>query len=404
MRGRSWLISALVLGSMVACSGGDGSDDPKGLEGAPAGGASAEGGTNARGEDAITGGSPGSTPVADAGAAETPDAAPPPPDAAPPEPDAHPVPTCSGEAFTALNERMSYDDEFGLRYQGLSGETNPLDAILLDIKDPARRLMPGFYDLAGTNLDDCEICLAGLKGCDPATGRCGKVFYPRAGVVEITSYGDVGEQFTATLHGIEFEEVEVDPNTAHSTPVADGEIWCNQGQTIDVEVLPTPVEVGETVRNFSLQNCDTEEFVDIYSLGAEAKGLWLIAAAGWCSACAQFLPAAFDAMAQIDGDLGAGALVPMIIVGEDSNYNQPTTEFCRRYARHYGADPGIFYVDHDGRASFATTFQYIWPYISDAGEFSLPWNALIKGGTFEYFYGDRSGISDLNTKLNEILR
>ncbi len=402
MRGRSWGLSAVVLISLVACGGG-GSDDPTPIDGA--GGAA--GGTAARAPDAAAAGENGSGTNPDAAAppVETPDAAPaPPPDAAPPEPDAYPVPSCTGEAFTALNERMSYDDEFGLRYQGLSGETNPLDAILLDIKDPARRLMPGFYDLAGTNLDDCEICLAGLKGCDPATGRCGKVFYPRAGVVEITSYGDVGEQFTATLHGIEFEEVEVDPNTAHSTPVAEGEIWCNQGQTIDVEVLPTPVEVGETVRNFSLQNCDTEEFVDIYSLGAEAKGLWLIAAAGWCSACAQFLPAAFDAMAQIDGDLGAGVLVPMIIIGEDSNYNEPTTEFCRRYARHYGADPGIFYVDHDGRASFATTFQYIWPYISDAGEFSLPWNALIQGGTFEYFYGDRSGISDLNTKLNEILR
>jgi hypothetical protein len=257
MRGRSWLISAFVLVSLSACGGG-GSDDPTNLEGA--GGTVGAGGASATG-DASAGGTPnGSSPTPDAGSPpeETPDAAPPPPDAAPPEPDAYPVPSCQGEAFTAVNERMSYDDEFGLRYQGLNGDANPLDAILLDIKDPARRLMPGLYDLAGTNLDDCEICLAGLKGCDPATGRCGKVFYPRAGVVEISSYGDVGERFTATLHGIEFEEVEVDQQTAHSTPVEGGEIWCNQGQTIDVEVLPTPVEVGETVRNFSLQNCRSQ--------------------------------------------------------------------------------------------------------------------------------------------------
>ena len=46
----------------------------------------------------------------------------------------------------------------------------------------------------------------------------------------------------------------------------------------------------------------------------------------------------------------------------------------------------------------------MWPYPDATGQFGLPWNALIKGGTFEYFYSDRSGQSDLNTALNAILQ
>jgi hypothetical protein len=34
------------------------------------------------------------------------------------------------------------------------------------------------------------------------------------------------------------------------------------------------------VRDFSLQNCETEEFVSMHDLGATAKGLWFIATAG----------------------------------------------------------------------------------------------------------------------------
>jgi hypothetical protein len=404
MRGfRNVCVLAIALLSAAGCEGEGGGGDTQVLPGASGTG----GGASASGVDAGEGAGPESNNAGGAPAAQTPDALAAPtaqePDAAPPEPDAAPLPTCEGEAFAAVNERATLEAA-GLHYQGLDGEANPMNAVLLDIRDTEGRIGPGLYDLAGTNLADCEVCVAGLKGCNPATGRCQQVFYPKSGVVEITALGAVGEHFTATLHGVEFEEVTVAPNTNRSTPVEGGDTWCNADQVIDLEILPRPVMLGEVVSDFQLQNCGTGEMVSMHELGANAKAMWFVASAGWCSACAQFLPGVFDAIGQIQGQLGADALKPVIIVGEDANYGQPDVAFCRSYADHYGADPNIFYVDHDGTGSFATTFQHIWPYIGPNGEFALPWNALVRGTTFEYFYADRSGESDLNTALNAILR
>ena len=337
------------------------------------------------------------------------DAVAPAPDAAVPDaavPDAvvvPPPPVCEGEAFVAVNERATLE-AFGLHYQGLDGEANPMNAILLDIRDTEGAIGPGTYDLAGTNLADCTVCVAGLTGCNPATGQCRKVFYPKAGVVEITALEGVGGRFTATLQGIELEEVTVARGTNESTPVPGGETWCNPTQLIDQEILPRPVQVGEAISDFALQNCESGEFVNLHDLGAEAKAVWVIASAGWCAACRQFLPEAIRVLDQVDNDLGEGVMEAMIIVGEDSNYGQPTVEYCRQYAARYNTDISRFYIDHNGQGSFATTFQHIWPYPGANGEFSLPWNALVRGGTFEYFYADRSGMSDLNTALNAILR
>lgn len=395
-----WAV-ALWGGFALSGCGDGGGGDPAVLSGEPgaAGGAAGDG-ADAEGEGRSGGAD------ASVAAENAPDASwnvAPAPDAAPLPPDAAPLPTCEGSAFVAVNERATFEAT-GLHYQGLDGEANPMNAVLIDLRDPDQTLTPGVYDLAGTNLADCEICVAGLHGCNPATGRCQKVFYPRAGAIEITALGDVGEHFTATLHGVEFEEVTVAQGSNRSTPVAGGEVWCDTDHTVDTEILPRPALLGEAVTDFGLQNCGTGEFVNLHELGAEAKAVWILASAGWCSACAQFLPGALDAMNQIESQLGPDALKPMIIVGEDANYEVPTLDFCKSYANHYGADASRFYIDHDGQGSFATTFQHVWPYIGANGEFTLPWNALIRGGTFEYFYADRSGVSDLNTALNAILR
>jgi hypothetical protein len=302
----------------------------------------------------------------------------------------------------AVNEHLVLQND-GLHYQGLDGNMNPFDGVLLDIADTSGRVGPGTYDLAGTNLDHCDVCVTAYRECDPQQG-CHKVFYPRSGVVVIDTFGAVGEHFTATLHGVVFEQVTIDRDTHHSTPVPDGDTWCDAEQVIDQEVLPSPALVGETVTDFRVQNCATEHFVSLHNYGRNALGVWIIGSAGWCSACEQFIPQALRYLDQIEAQRGQFALRPMIIVGEDSNYKQPTLDFCRRYARHYGADPARFYIDHDGTSAFATTFQHIWPYLGANGEFGLPWNAIIRGRTFEYVYGDRSGQpEDLNAALQSIL-
>ncbi|MEZ4470127.1 MAG: hypothetical protein R3F60_04835 [bacterium] len=308
-----------------------------------------------------------------------------------------------GEGFVPVNERVTYEAA-GLHYQGIDGDRNPMRAVLVDLRDPDGSVGPGSYDLAGTNLADCEICVAGLTGCNPATGQCTKVFVPRAGTIEIEAIGSVNEQFTARLRGVDFVEVTVERGTNRSTPVPGGQTWCNAEQDIDVVVSPRPARIGEVVQDFALQNCETGEFVNVHALGADARALWLIGTAGWCPACREFPPQVVDVLGQIDAQLGAGAMQAMFILGEDASYGRPTVEYCRQYARRYMPDASSFYIDHNGEGSFATLFQYVWPYVGANGEFGLPWNALIRGGTFEYYYADRSGQSDLNTALNGILR
>lgn len=398
----------LAAALLAACEGGSAEGDPTVLPGVNGGGGSAEADASA-----AEGGAQAAAGAAGEHTANTPDAAVATQDAVPESPpdlgpdlapDLAPLPVCEGEPYVPLNERVTIEAN-GLHYQGLEGDAAPLRGILIDIRDTEGRLAPGRYDLAGTNLADCEVCVAGVTGCDPATGRCQKVFYPRAGVIDITSLGTtVGERFTATIHGLDMEQVRVEPDTNRSTPVPNGDTWCNAEQTIDQEIQPRPVMLGETVGDFSLQNCETGDMVSLYELAAEAKAVWIVATAGWCTACEEFDPQALAAMDQIEDALGPDALKPMMVVGEDANYARPTLDYCARYARHYGADPARFYIDHDGTSGFATLFRYIWPYIGPGGEFGLPWNAIIRGRTFEYFYADRSGQSDLNTALNEVLR
>jgi len=335
-------------------------------------------------------------------AAATPPA---PEDAAPPPPATEPPRAlCEGEPFGAVDEQVTVTAT-GLTYQGVDGNANPLSALIIEIRSPNGEVTPGVYDLAGTNFRSCEVCVLGLRGCNPMTGLCAQRFYPREGQVEITALGaDAGERFTATLRGIDMVEVDIDPNSLRSFPVDNGDTWCNPEQAIDLEIAAQPARLRETVRDFSLQNCETEEFVSIYDLGATAKGLWFIATAGWCPACAEFVPNAIMAIGDIERQLGPDALKPVIILGENANYGRPTLNYCKSYAARYDQSAARFYIDHDGTGSFATTFQYIWPYPGEDGSFGLPWNALIRGRTFEYFYSDRSGESDLNTALNAILR
>jgi hypothetical protein len=391
----------LLFGSLTAC-GGESADSPQEVVEAPPSRAPStdepepgEEGTNG-GDDAPL--------EADAGTEAPPevpaDAAVPPP----PEPDAGPaLPTCEGEPFEAVYERTRVD-ETGLHYQGFDEVSAPLNIILVDIADLSGAIGPGFYDLAGTNHRDCEVCVVGLRNCDLTNGGCQKVYYPYEGVVEITELGGEGERFAAKLHGIQFEQVDIDPNSRRSFPVENGDVWCSPEQSIEADILPPAARVGEVVKPFALQNCETEEFVDIHELGAEARALWFVGTAGWCAACAQFVPNAVAAMDQIERDLGPGVLKPVIVLGENADYGRPTLQYCRRYAARYADTADNFFIDHSGVSSFDTTFQYIWPYLGADGSFALPWNALVQGGTFEYFYGDRSGMSDLNTALNQILQ
>ena len=316
-------------------------------------------------------------------------------------------PTCSTTGFQVVREQSSVQG-FGLEYVALNTADTPYDALRVQIyNDWGGPTEPGTYSLDGINYADCGLCLLVYSGCT-AGGPCAKTFYAEAGSVEITAIGGVGSQFTAVLHDVVFDEVTIDPQSYVSTPVDGGETWCIDDFTYDQEVIdgsgadcdrPDIVCVGETVSDFSLQNCETEEMVSLYSLAEGKKALWLVLTAGWCPACHEWVPQVVSAY---NANAAAGLEI-MIIVGENNSGAQPTAAFCRSYAAQYSDDASNYYIDHDGEYSYATTFLNLWPYVDENGAFGLPWNALIDPATFEYVYGDGSGAGDLNAMLSGLL-
>lgn len=315
--------------------------------------------------------------------------------------------TCSREDFTPAIEQASTQG-FGLQYTAVSTTGTPFDRILVQIySDFGGPTEPGTYTLDGINYADCGLCLLAFSGCETGAS-CEKTFYAEQGEVEITALGGVGDQFAAVVKNVVFDEVTIDQNTFQSTPVQGGEDWCVSELPFDQEIIDPaapPCErdditcLGETVPDFMLQNCGTEEFVSFYDMIAGDKAAHIVLTAGWCPACRQWMPQVVEQ----DNRLAGQGYEVVYILGEDANFAQPTLNYCRQYAMSY-TDASNLYIDHSGQAAFSTTFDNMWPYISADGTFGLPWNSVVDPRNYEYRYADRSGQPEgLSDVVNELL-
>ncbi len=303
--------------------------------------------------------------------------------------------TCDSSDFTVVQAQATLED-YGHRLVAVDGQDD-YRAILIEIKGaPAA---PGIYDLEGTtNLRDCEICVYAFGNCNG--GDCTKTYIADEGALEITELGtDGGEPVAVTFHNVKFTQKEIDRRTGDTSIVFGGDSFCTDGLAVDGAIVTPAARIGDTVDNFELQNCETGEFVSIYDYFAETKVAWMVASAGWCPACRQFIPTVIENA----NNIGEAQLKPMIIVGEDYNYGQPTLEMCKDYSTHYDTDARRFFIDHNGQYGFATTFANMWPYLGANGEFGLPWNAVLRASDWTYVYADRSGNGDLGTAINGLL-
>jgi hypothetical protein len=312
-----------------------------------------------------------------------------------------PAVSCGGGEFATTQTSISANVN-GAVYQGLSGDLQGgglIDGVIVELREDRGTIEPGVYDLTGTNFSDCTICVVGVQGCNPQTGQCERRFYPASGQVRIDDFAGRGATISLQLEGVDLQEATI--TQAGSTFVPDGQTWCVEQHDI---IGAVPSLIGDPVNTeFNLQNCETEEFVNLHELMGEKRALWLVATAGWCPACRQFIPQVINNLPMI-----GGMIEVIFVLGENAVYGQPDINYCRRYREHYDVpDAARFYIDHDGARSFATTFGTIQP-TTPNGMFGLPWNAMIRaneaGDGWIYHYSDRADNRDINAALNELLR
>jgi hypothetical protein len=289
----------------------------------------------------------------------------------------------------------------------------------------------GTYSLAGTNFEDCGLCIVAHSNCTDQ--GCEKAFYADVGSVKITEFGAKGgENFTGSLDGVVLTEVTIDPNTFKSTPVVGGERWCLDGYTFNTPIgggsgdpgngnVPAGADdplcggdnlgtmVGSSVANFKLQNCNGE-WVNLHT-ECGTKALHIMGTAGWCTACSATLG---DIASSLGGMISPASiqakwpgLKMWIVLSENTSGGAPNQAFCKSYATGNKIDPSILFMDYsaspvpiplvnpEGYAvelnGFGTLYSFINPYMVAEGNMvnmGVPWRAVLKGENMEYYWSD----------------
>ncbi|MEZ4431578.1 MAG: hypothetical protein R3F65_04135 [bacterium] len=323
-------------------------------------------------------------------AAEPEPEAPEPEPTAEPEPD--PGPTCAAgqDDFAAPAYARLREEGGNLTYLALADiEARTTLAFVVEFRGaPA----VGTHDLAAFDLNDCTVCPFAIEDLNLSGGTRTATLMPVAGTLEVVEAGAIGEPVRVELRGAIFQEVTVSQGALgrlNVTVVDGGKTRCADGAGFEQLMPAPPAGVGESVRPFQLQNCETEEFVDIGAMSARTGALWFVGSAGWCTACRQYLPAVFELMASTPPEQAE----LLVVLGEDVVFGPSDPAYCRRYASHYGLDDAHwFYVDHDGVGAFSVLFGALGVYTDEQGQFGLPWNAIVTGGEdMVYTYSDRSG-------------
>lgn len=351
-----------------------------------------DGETRSTGPDAAPSPDMPSPDMAPADVAPSPDEDAAPPDAAV---DAAPPATCEAGAFDRVGftvaEATLTPQENGVFYSAQSAPGTPYDTFAIQIYEGYDNSPdgPGRYALDGVNYRDCGVCLLAWSGCE-SEGGCEAMFYAQQGTVELVATPDSG-RLTARLEDVVFEETEIDwAGDFTSTPVADGASWCMDGLEIDepVELRPSRCDpalidgcarIGETISEVSFDQCGDDGPAPLDEIGDDPKAIVMFLTAGWCPACSAAMPE----MARLAAERADEGLEVVYLVGEDPQYQPPTTEYCQAYAGRYpDARADRFFRDGD----FATFFGRVWRYPTPQGTFGMPWIGVIDGRDMTYVW------------------
>ena len=307
---------------------------------------------------------------------------------------------CGLEGVTPANDLVNSDGS-NLNYSIVTAAETPYNIIQISsLADWGGPTTTGTYSLEGINYADCGLCLLASINCTDE--GCEKTLYAEEGSVEISEIGfSIGDRFTGRLDGVVFREVTIDQDTFTSTLVEGGETWCLDGYEFSKEIVDPSAEtcaqdnincLGDSIPDYELLSCATGEMVSAHSLMDQfEKGLWMVLTASWCSACREFIPQVRMQEPALEMD-GVNVIY---VMGEDSNYEEPDLNECQQYAQTYGEGAlDRFYIDFGGEfGSFNATFNSLWPYLGPMGEFGLPFNAMVRSGTYDYEYVYADGAS-----------
>ncbi|MEE2788379.1 MAG: hypothetical protein VX589_13635 [Myxococcota bacterium] len=345
---------------------------------------------------------------------------------------AAPLPTnCTWSGFETARD-LGRATQDGLAYVALSSAMLPYHALQIatynNFNGPRG---PGSFSLDGVNYSDCGLCLTIELGCRNPQEPCDRSFYADAGAVDIEVLD--GERFAGRFRNVVFREVTIAEETFESTPVPNGQTWCFGDYSFDVVLdgglgdsgggdapvmgndapsaggvvnpqqcdSPQLACIGEEIQDFSLTNCGTGMPTRMSDYFAGMQGGWFLLTAGWCPACAQFIPSVLEVM---EDPRITGRIKTAFVLGDNNRQGPSDLDYCRRYARQQNIPLENMFFDHDGQYAYATMFSYIWPYLVNGG-IGLPFNALFEADTKQYIYADRASPSDtINDALNRLLR
>lgn len=353
---------------------------------------------------------------------------------------------CSREGFTASVDQLTRPTPTTALYRAASGTAAPYD--LLEMEFRLGQPGAGSYVLTGANHADCANCVRISTGCDGAT--CQRTFYASEGRLNLEG-SDLNGYFKGLLQSVVLREVILDAE-GRSTEVVDGEVWCLDAYPFELgEPPPEPVGpvdpsgpppirsgegecaqygtgsfVGDKVANFGLTNCNGQT-VYLHGTCGQRKALWVMATAGWCTACASVLAqltSNYGGSLSRDGlDERTPGLDMIIVLGEDNYGNKPTTAYCKAYAQEHKLDPTMVLIDHSDAAvniplwspkgyalpinSLAITWSYINPYLtansSGSVQTAYPWMAALDGWDMRYVMSDYFEGGDVTAALNSLL-
>ncbi|MBM4370745.1 MAG: hypothetical protein FJ098_03780 [Deltaproteobacteria bacterium] len=152
----------------------------------------------------------------------------------------------------------------------------------------------------------------------------------------------------------------------------------------------TGTHVGDHIGNFALNDCLGNKHVLHDTCGA-SKAVWLIQVAGWCGACEEYGPMAWE---YAQGFLEQG-LEQFFVLGEDAGGAPPSQAYCNQYAEGHGFDPTRVLIDPH--------WQTFGAFISVGGT-SLPWDVLLDGDDMLFVWESVDpSFAVLQSELNKLL-